>query len=336
MNCDFDGVEVVAVINGETQKSDCAASEAHRADFAPGGYPFKLITDRINRANISAAKNRAVDLSSGELLLFINDDTLVERDFVSAHMAAHAGLEQPAMVLGHTAWRRFEDETVLDRLIAETSMVFFYHRMTTHSWYGFRHAWNLNLSVPRRYAFEERFDERFHYSFEDMEWAFRLETGHGLRVWYEPAAASLHDHRYTLDGYLKRERQHGQVAARSWDVNSDCFRAVYGRYLDRSLINYYRAYIENEGRSEAEALERFHRVAGQPASTLPRDEQQQSDMIHTLYYAHLPLKRLAFRRGFIEALQTGRRPDSFEAVFAEGGDLAHEADAVSAVTRGST
>lgn len=301
---DFQQLEVVVVTNG-----NCP-----RADFAPRGYPFRLVTDHVARANISAAKNRAVDLASGELLLFINDDTMVEPDFVSYHLAAHASLAEPAMVLGHSEWRRHADETVFERLIAETSLVFFYHRMQPRRWYGFRHAWNLNLSVPRALAFAERFDERFHYTFEDMEWAYRLEVNHGCRVWYEPAARSLHDHRYTIEAYLRRERQHGQVARLLWDVNSDCFTAVYGEKLGRALIDYYRRFVSIEGKCESELQERFRAVASRPAASLLSDGRVACDLIPALYYAFLPLKRLTFRRGFLDALCSGRKPDSFAAI----------------------
>jgi GT2 family glycosyltransferase len=291
--CDLRDVEVIVVFNGMARETQCAA----------GKRPFRLVTTSVAEANIGAAKNAALDRARGDLVLLINDDVRLEPDFVGGHVAAHQHLDTPAMVLGLARWQRYDDETIFDRLIQTTSLIFFYDRMEPHRWYNFRHAWNLNLSVPRRYCESTRFDPALKpVNFDDVEWAFRMERQQGLRVWFEPAAAAVHDHRYTLDGYLARESHLGRMAVLLWRCNPDCFRAIYAGDLDDAFVGYCREFVQREGAREAELLASFQAVVERPPGALTPDGELPADLIRVLYHAHLPLKRLAFRRGLLNAL----------------------------------
>ncbi len=305
LDFDLNEIEVVAVFNGVADDRD-----------SPGGeWPFRLVTDSLPEANICAAKNRAFDYATGAWIILINDDTFVEPGFVAAHLAAHRRLERPGMVLGRSVWKTYDDETVFDRMIAGTSMIFFYDRLAAGGWHNFRHAWNLNLSFHRRYMQEVRFDERLKpVNFDDVEWAYRMEEIHGLKVWYEPGAVSLHDHRYTLDGYLHREYHLGQMAALLWRCNPDCFRAIYGADLDAPYLEYCRRYVEIEGRGEGELRARLGRIVSAPASELTVGGLWRGELLALLYDAHLPLKRLAFRRGLLSAVREARPAVPFERV----------------------
>lgn len=271
--------------------------------WGAGAWPFRLVTGSVDEANIGAAKNLALERASGEWILLINDDVRLRPDFVTAHVATHRGLHKPAMVLGLAKWQRYPDETVFDRLIQTTSMIFFYDRLKPYHWYNFRHAWNLNLSVARRYCESVRFDPELKpVNFDDLEWAFRMEREHGLRVWFEPAAVALHDHRYTLDGYLARETHLGRMAVRLWQCNPDCFRGIYNSGLDDAFVEYCRQYVAREGARETEQRASFRRVVERPTAELAPTRGLQGELLRVLYDAHLPLKRLAFRRGVLNAV----------------------------------
>ena len=163
---------------------------------------------------------------------------------VSAHLAAHAQVGQPALVLGAAEWRRHPDDTLFDHMIRDTSLVFFYDRMRPHAWYNYRHAWNLNLSVRRTCLDSMAFDERLGpFFFEDLELAWRLERQQNVRVWYAPEAQVLHDHRYTFETYLEREFALGRAAVRLWQCNPACFRDTYRLVLDQRYLDYCRQYL---------------------------------------------------------------------------------------------
>jgi len=291
-------IEVVVVFNGLPRPPV----------LNPAGLPFCLRTDFIEEANICAAKNRALELAAGEWIILLNDDGRLLPGFVGAHLRAHRDLGTPALVLGSSPFATYPDQTLFDRLIAETSMVFFYDRMRPHAWYNFRHAWNLNLSFRRIDAAGFRFDERLApVNFDDLEWAFRLERQRGLRVWYEPAARLIHDHRYTLETYLRREMHLGRMAARLWECNPACFQAIYGTDLERLLARARQFVIGNARQARELQLalapllaRRAEEFAGSPAA--------QRELLQALYAAHRPLKRLMFYRGLLRAARQACQP----------------------------
>lgn len=297
---DFRGtLEVILAWNG-AEPDEAVARER---------WPFELIVLHAGEANIARAKNAALDVATGEWIVFLNDDVRPEPDFLRAHLAAHAALRAPAMVLGSSPWVTSGDDTVFDRLIYETSMIFFYDGLTPNAWHGFRNAWNLNLSMPHSLLADQRFDERLGpFFFEDIELAWRLETGANVRVWYEPAAMGRHAHRYSLEGYLSREHALGQAAVRLWNANPACFRAVYGAALDEAYVTFCRQFVMADGRMEARLRAWFEGVVAAPVATLPADDRARRDWLTGLYYAHLPLKRLAFRRGLLAGVEQPAAP----------------------------
>ncbi len=267
-----------------------------------GDWPFRLVVLHHPEAHIGMAKNLALDHARGETIVLLNDDVRPRADFLRRHLAAHAHRDQPCQVLGLAQWQRPAGETLFDRMICTTSMIFFYDQLRPHCFYNYRHAWNLNLSISRRLLQSERFNERLGpFFFEDLELAFRLERNHGARVWFAPEAHALHVHQYTLAGYLEREEALGRAALRLWQANPECFQDVYRARPDE-LRAPYEHYVQLESRGHASRLERFARVSGCPTEAYDDNPVQMVDLINVLYDTHLPLKRLAFRRGFLDAL----------------------------------
>lgn len=293
-DCCPERLEVFVVFNGTPVPTDWP-----RAD-----WPFTLHTRHRPEANLPAARNVALAEARGEYMLMLNDDVLLAPQCVSAHLAAHQRTRDEALVLGLADWKRIEDETVFDRMIQTTSMIFFYDQLQPHTWSSYRHAWTLNLSFARRYVARLRYAEPLApFFFEDLELAFRLERLYNLNVWYEPAALAFHDHRYTLDGYLEREYRLGAASLRLWRTNAECFRQTYGTALDSTWLGYCRDFIRHEGRRERDLYDTLHAVTGRPTADFPADPDALADLIRGLYQAHLPLKRLAFRRGLLDAVR---------------------------------
>lgn len=175
------------------------------------------------------ARNRGIDIARGDLILFLNDDVEADPGLLDAHRAAHAD-GSARMVLGSAPWAIPADDRVIDRLLRETSLIFFYNKMDDadpdRDW-GFRHAWTLNLSLPKTIV--SRFDARLAQPmFDDLEWASRVRAATGAPVVYRPAALVTHHHRYTPEMLLRREALLGHQAARLCQVNPGCASAVFG------------------------------------------------------------------------------------------------------------
>ncbi len=180
---------------------------------------------RGERAGPGEARNRALAVARAPVVLFLNDDVVAQPGLLDAHAASHVA-GGPSMVLGAAPWAVAADDRVIDLVLRATSWIFFYDQMNDadpgRDW-GFRHAWTLNLSVPRAEcaAFEPRLA---HPMLDDLEWAWRMR----LPVLYRPAAAVVHEHRYTPRALLRREALLGHQAAWLHRVNPACARATFG------------------------------------------------------------------------------------------------------------
>jgi hypothetical protein len=246
----------------------------------------------------AATRNTLIDRAKGETLLFLNDDVVPMWDLVTRHLEAQAeassdsGWEHGAIIVGSAPWRVQPPDRVIDRLVRETSLIFFYDQMTgdrardpDHDW-GFRHAWTLNLSVPADAAREVG---GFHDSmqspvYEDVEFAHRLVQRFGVPVLYRAGAMAEHVHRYEPPALLRREILLGHQGYRLAQVAPECALAVF-RYdhLDDAEIGRARAYVST-GTDEAERnIRAWLSVAGRPAAGL--DGEGVVDAVFGLYKA---------------------------------------------------
>jgi glycosyltransferase involved in cell wall biosynthesis len=297
----------------------CAASASVCEEPRPA---LEVIAFEAPRQGIAVAKNAAIERARGRLLLFINDDILPGPDFIAAHAQAHDQLDRagrpPAMILGHSPWVMPHDATLFDRLLAQSSMVFFYDRMITEGGtplddrerdWGFRHAWNLNLSLPASLAREAGgfCPAIANCCYEDIEFAWRVShsADHAVPVLFRPEARAPHDHRYTPSGYLDREYRLGYSAYGFAKASPSCAREVFGLELDSvDELAYAARFIAHEERAEPRLREAFESLTTLPAESTGQGSQA-SNMLRLIEQQQLLLKRLIFRRGLIHAAEGG-------------------------------
>ncbi|MFN0131357.1 MAG: glycosyltransferase family 2 protein [Phycisphaerales bacterium] len=255
----------------------------------------------------AGVRNELLRLARGRTLVFLNDDMLPTADFLARHVEHQRAEEasgMSALIVGASPWRVHQPDRLFDRLIRETSMVFFYDQMAGESdpqrdW-GFRHAWLLNLSVRAVLVREVGGFAVFPqtYGYEDDELAFRLKERFGTRVLYRPDAVAEHDHRMDPADYLAREERLGHAAVGFARQTPVCARAMFGRDVaTEAEAAYSREYVERE-RGLAERLRvSFEGLAAIPASE-PRGPESRR-LLHLIYQQHLPLKRWHWRRGLV-------------------------------------
>lgn len=281
--------EVLVGLDGQTPP----ASQPDSRAFA------RLI--QLSHRGPAATRNALIEQAKGHVILFLNDDVTPAPDLLEHHIRAHEGISPADLVLGSAPWFVPQSDTVFDRLIRETSLVFFYDRMDRHDasrdpnkdW-GFRHAWTLNLSLRTENARRIRFEERLPRAmFEDLEWGYRLAHTLGSRVLYRPEAVVTHDHRYTLAGYLGRERHLGGQSLALAEINPDCAHAVFGRDVrDPGFIRECSQMCAQE-QETCDALAReIEELASKPSNSVTD--------IKDVYQRFLPLKRHTWRQGVIE------------------------------------
>ncbi len=285
-------VEVIVGIDGPDQ------GEREALGAVSGGLDLRV--SEGEHAGPAATRNRIIALARGETLLLLNDDVVPAPDLLATHVRAqdtHPG----AMVLGGAPFAVRAGDRLFDRLIRETSMVFFYDRMDQaepgRDW-GFRHAWTLNLSVSSSLVREVGgfCGSLPGAAYEDIELAWRLRERFGAPVLYRPGASVIHEHWYEPDGYLAREESLGRDAWALALANPACADELFGRDITGEReIDYSAQYVERERAGCERLRETFRSWARMSADSVP------GAIVPALYEHHLALKRWHWRRGHLAA-----------------------------------
>ncbi len=304
--------EVLVGLDGPDEETVSAVRRAW------GGAGPRLRVEVCERAGYSAVRNRLLERARGRVLVSMNDDVVPEPAFLATHLAeqeASAARGRPAIVVGNSPWKFHQPDRLIDRLIRDTSMVFFYHRMDAsepgRDW-GFRHAWGLNCSMPldrvRQIGGWTAYP--LAYGYEDIELAYRLRERYGMPVLYRPAALAEHDHRYEPKAYLEREFKLGQSAWLFAEEHRAFARELFGRDItSEDELSYCRAFVERERSMAARLIDSFQRLADIPASAVEGPDA--AALIDLLYEQHLLLKRWVWRSGVLAAAE-GRHQDGVE------------------------
>jgi glycosyltransferase involved in cell wall biosynthesis len=293
---------------------DGADTDAERAIAAawPGASAGALRVVECPREGYNAVRNRLLREARGRYLVSLNDDVLPFSGFLKVHLEAQARAERygrPAIITGHSAWVVHQPDRLFDRLMRETSMVFFQDAMTDEDpdrdW-GFRHAWGLNVSFPTPMVRDVGGWTAFPlaYGYDDIEIAWRLRERFDTPVLYRPAAAAPHDHRMEPAGYLERERSLGRTAALFARANRSFAHEVFGRDITSDEeISYSVEYVERERVGVDRLRPLFLALADKPSGAI-----DDPDIIQMLYQQHVPLKRWEWRRGLLESCEASAPP----------------------------
>ncbi|MEM8835319.1 MAG: glycosyltransferase [Planctomycetota bacterium] len=241
-----DAQVIVSIDDEHAPEPDVARFECARVVRGPNAGP-------------AAARNRAIEHIDRDAVLFLNDDVVPEVSCVEHHVRAHAEGGRPSLFIGDAPWDFGRTPAVIDRLVSETPVVFFYSTMgehgPTHDW-GYRHAWTLNLSLP--VSLMQRFDERLRYPMlDDIEWAYRVTRG-GTPVRFLPGGRVTHLHRplYTAQTLWQRERLFGSQCRVLRRINPACAYDLFGN-LDEP------AWLHRDADGQA-AFASFERIAERP------------------------------------------------------------------------
>lgn len=182
-------------------------------------FGFDLRCERQDSEGAGQARNRALGLARGEIVLYIGDDIVPHERLLEEHLLAHA--RQPAeesAVLGYIDWLPGIRRTrVMEYVCGKSSLQFAYAHIPTLPRLDYRFFYTSNISLKRQFLLTARdhgieFDPCFRsYGFEDTEFALRLERL-GLEIHYAPDALAYHDHVMDLDDFEEREFKVGRSA----------------------------------------------------------------------------------------------------------------------------
>src|SRR5205814_1106722 len=161
--------EVIVVDDGSPSTETAEVIEQFR-DRLP------LTFARLEHAGRSAAKNAAVMLAHGELVLFFDDDDRADADMLAEHLRMHeAHPDEPVAVLGYTEWATDLTITPFMHWATDIDKVLFaYGNLTDGAHLDWRGFWEGRISCKRSLLMRAGLhDQRMNYSI-DVEMAWRL------------------------------------------------------------------------------------------------------------------------------------------------------------------
>jgi GT2 family glycosyltransferase len=164
----------------------------------------------------AAARNAGAAAASGEILLFLGDDTEpADANLLSAHLDLHAARPEPGYgVLGRITWTPRAPVTPFMRWLENGGPQFHYGELEAGPVDATSYFYSSHASIKRS-LFEQvgGFDERFpNAAVEDTELGVRLADA-GLELDYHPELLVLHDHPTTPEQSLRRAVAVGRSAA---------------------------------------------------------------------------------------------------------------------------
>jgi glycosyltransferase involved in cell wall biosynthesis len=181
----------------------------------------------------ASARNRGLPFVRSELVLFINDDTILFPNTVRGHIEAHRELkDQRAIVLGTFEQPQAECEKTLTRLLEASTLVFGYFAFEDGADVGGVNFYTCNLSLPT-HAIRNAgaFDEKFPMFGEDTDYGFRLEDM-GYRIFYRDELRATHRHVLPFEAIERRQVAVSTAQIRLYQKHP---RAMPKHHLDRTV-----------------------------------------------------------------------------------------------------
>lgn len=168
--------------------------------FSEQNYPkekFEVIVvdDGIADKGPATARNLGIKTAQGEIVIFVNDDIVPEKNFIAQHANSHLAYPQKNIgVIGFVDWSPELKLTPFMQWLGEKGPQFSYSQIKG-TWAEWWQAWTCNISFKKEFLLKVGlFDPSFkHAAWEDIELGYRMSK-HKLKLFYNKQAVGYHYH----------------------------------------------------------------------------------------------------------------------------------------------
>jgi glycosyltransferase involved in cell wall biosynthesis len=193
-----DRFEVVVVDDGSRDDTH------HIVGAFDGGLSLRFF--RQPNSGISVGRNRALELSQGDIVLFMDDDDAAHPRLLEQHLRTHAKHSHDRFaVLGYTRLEPDIAQLPFMHFVTEVGhQLFAYGDLRHGEKLDYTFFWGGRSSCKRRFLDAHGvFDPMFRFGCEDIELGYRLSR-HGLEVVYNANAISTMMRSISLRDYARR------------------------------------------------------------------------------------------------------------------------------------
>lgn len=161
-----------------------------------------ILLDRV--CNRSAGRNQGILASRGDIVVMIDGDHTIERDFLSRHFLAHQ--RGVCAVVGKSDFASNPDFEAINHYLNNGGAA----KLDRRSKLPGRYFLTRNCSVPKQVLiaiglFDESFDQ---WGGEDLDLGVRIERA-GIPIYGEPDAIAIHHHFRSIEAVLKNVEAYG-------------------------------------------------------------------------------------------------------------------------------
>lgn len=175
------------------------------------GLPITMLKNEHGGA--SRARNAALKIARGEIVIFTGDDIFPEPDFINRHYENYLKFGDKVCTLGRIEWHK---DVPMNHLMYHITNVgceqFGFAGLIPYALTDFRHFYTSNISVSKKEldGLDKYFDLTFDkYGFEDIELGYRLFQNK-VMIYYDPDLIAYHHHIYDdVDKFCNRQMSAG-------------------------------------------------------------------------------------------------------------------------------
>lgn len=176
------------------------------------GLPVKLIENK--KGGAASARNAALEVASGKVIIFTGDDIFPEKNYINAHFENYLKYGEQVATLGRIAWHpKIKINHLMYHITEVGCEQFGFIALPVYQFVDFRHFYTSNISVPAKLLQEQ--DKFFNtgfdkYGFEDIELGYRLQKA-GMKIYYDPDIIAYHHHVYgSVEKFCERQASAGE------------------------------------------------------------------------------------------------------------------------------